>query len=303
MVKTATSIVILGFLLGGCASMEKNSPNMSVCIAAGAAAGAVAGGAARDTEAAISTALLGGLAGAILCSGPGDADADGVNDDLDRCPNTLARAKVDSRGCELDDDGDGVVNSVDACPATPKGATIDLRGCPLDGDRDGVIDLFDKCPNTAAGMPVDKNGCDADSDADGVNDRDDQCPDTLAGATVNKQGCEIIARLNNLTFELNSAVLQSRDEPQLLQAIELLRSRPAIQVRVAGHTDGSGTNSYNQKLSEARARAVCNRLIDAGIADDRLHCVGYGEERPIASNVNKADRQLNRRVEISVLAD
>jgi len=60
---------------------------------------------------------------------PADSDHDGVIDSLDQCPNTIAGAKVDARGCEMDDDGDGVVNRLDKCPKTPKGDKVDAVGC------------------------------------------------------------------------------------------------------------------------------------------------------------------------------
>ncbi len=68
---------------------------------------------------------------AVKANQRGDADNDGVFDDVDQCPSTLAGVTVDSRGCELDSDGDGVVNSKDACANTPVGAKVDARGCRL----------------------------------------------------------------------------------------------------------------------------------------------------------------------------
>jgi len=133
-------------------------------------------------------------------NGPGDADSDGVTDDKDQCPNTVAGAMVDADGCsadQLDPDGDGVVGTVDLCPGTATGATVDADGCSadqLDPDGDGVLGAADLCPGTATGATVDADGCsDAqkDSDGDGVSDADDQCANTPAGTVVGADGCSV----------------------------------------------------------------------------------------------------------------
>jgi outer membrane protein OmpA-like peptidoglycan-associated protein len=121
--------------------------------------------------------------------GPRDADADGVPDKQDACPNTPPGATVDQRGCPRDSDQDGVVDGIDQCPNTPAGAKIDAGGCPVDADRDGIPDGLDQCPDTPAGAAVNTVGCPADADRDGVPDGLDQCPDTPAGATVDATGC------------------------------------------------------------------------------------------------------------------
>ncbi len=125
--------------------------------------------------------------------GPRDSDRDGVEDSLDRCPNTPAGETVDSSGCPLpkDSDGDGVPDPSDKCPNTPAGERVDSNGCPLpkDSDGDGVPDPNDQCPNTPAGTQVDEKGCPRDSDGDGVVDTADRCPGTPAGEKVDANGC------------------------------------------------------------------------------------------------------------------
>jgi outer membrane protein OmpA-like peptidoglycan-associated protein len=120
---------------------------------------------------------------------PGDADQDGVADNLDRCPSTPAGALVDYRGCPVDADKDGIADGLDRCPNTPAGARVDASGCPRDADKDGITDNLDRCPNTPAGATVDARGCPADADQDGVLDGIDRCPDTPAGASVDVVGC------------------------------------------------------------------------------------------------------------------
>ncbi len=118
-----------------------------------------------------------------------DADADGVPDKKDECPDTPAGCVVDSKGCPVDSDGDGVCDGVDQCASTPSGVTVDARGCPVDSDADGVPDGIDTCPNTPAGCTVDAQGCPVDSDRDGVCDGVDQCANTPTGARVDEKGC------------------------------------------------------------------------------------------------------------------
>jgi len=120
-----------------------------------------------------------------------DSDHDGVNDFLDKCPDTPAGATVDATGCPLDSDHDGVWDGVDKCPDTPAGATVDANGCPSDADGDKVFDGIDRCPDTPAGTAVDAFGCPADSDKDGVIDSLDKCPNTPAGIQVDANGCPI----------------------------------------------------------------------------------------------------------------
>lgn len=120
-----------------------------------------------------------------------DSDGDGVNDNLDKCPNTPKGVKVDKDGCPLDTDGDGVYDYLDKCPDTPKGVKVNSEGCPLDSDKDGVFDHLDKCPNTPEGVKVDKDGCPLDSDKDGVYDYLDKCPGTPEGVKVDSNGCPL----------------------------------------------------------------------------------------------------------------
>jgi hypothetical protein len=127
----------------------------------------------------------------------GDADGDGITDNVDLCPGTPAGEPVDANGCsasQLDSDGDGVTDNVDLCPGTPVGEPVDANGCSasqLDSDSDGVTDNIDLCPGTPAGEAVDANGCSAsqrDTDGDGVTDNVDLCPFTPA-EPANANGC------------------------------------------------------------------------------------------------------------------
>lgn len=214
------------------------------------------------------TAMLGALAPKVVP----DADADGVPDVDDQCPNTPPGRAVDVRGCELDGDEDGVVDGDDACPNTPEGAAVDARGCALDSDRDGVPDYLDQCPDSEAGAKVDEKGCYIELE-------------------------ETVTIDLNLEFDTNSADIRPRHIPEIQRVVDFLRQYPTAHAVIEGHTDSSGSAAYNQKLSERRAEAVRAYLVkSSGIAAERLTSVGYGEERPIASNDSAEGMQKNRRV-------
>ncbi|MCH9696287.1 MAG: OmpA family protein [Gammaproteobacteria bacterium] len=232
-----------------------------------------------------------------------DTDRDGVNDDMDRCPNTPAGARVDAYGCEVDSDGDGVKDSMDKCPGTPAGIRVDASGCPVDSDGDGVTDDKDKCPGTPAGASVDADGCEMDGDNDGVVDRLDECPDSAEGAQVDIKGCEIKEEitLRGVNFQSNSDVLVAGAESVLSDAAATLRKNPSITVEVAGHTDSDGAADYNEGLSARRAQTVYDYLARNGIAENRMSVRGYGEAQPIADNTTAAGKAENRRVVLRIL--
>jgi OOP family OmpA-OmpF porin len=83
--------------------------------------------------------------------------------------------------------------------------------------------------------------------------------------------------------------------------VKILNNNPGLRIEIQGHTDNVGSEKYNQSLSEKRATAVMEYLIEKGIAGDRLTAVGYGLTRPIASNSTSEGRSLNRRVQIAPL--
>ncbi len=236
---------------------------------------------------------------------PKDSDGDGVADGEDACPDTPRGASVDAKGCPPDADGDGVFDGLDKCPDTPRGAAVDARGCPQDSDGDGVADGLDKCPGTPRGATVDARGCPRDADGDGVFDGLDKCPDTEAGAPVDERGCPKLFEkgrgtlvLEGVNFESNSATLTAASRAILDRVAEALLAWPEVRAEVGGHTDSSGSEAYNQRLSERRAQAVREYLISRGIPADRLTARGYGESRPIADNGTESGRAKNRRVEL-----
>ncbi len=203
-----------------------------------------------------------------------------------------------------DSDGDGVPNDSDQCPTTPLGRVVDATGCQLDGDGDGVVDAEDQCPGTPAGATVNAQGCVevVDSDGDGVADADDKCPDTEAGARVDASGCyleleEEVTIDMNIEFDTNQAQIRPDHLSELSRTVTFLREYPTTQAVIEGHTDSDGAAAYNQALSERRAKAVYDYLIEqAGVRAERLSYAGFGETRPLADNNTAAGKQKNRRV-------
>ncbi len=199
----------------------------------------------------------------------------------------------------LDSDGDGVVDEMDQCPNTPRGITVNARGCPPDSDGDGVPDYLDQCPGTPLGVAVDNSGCPFDSDGDGVADHLDECPNTPKGATVNEAGCWSLQATT--LYDSNSSYIRTEAYPLLDEVASILEKNPEMEVEVQGHTDNTGSATYNQWLSEKRAQKVKDYLVSKGIDSSRLEAKGYGLTQPVASNATEEGRAQNRRVELKRL--
>ena len=135
----------------------------------------------------------------------------------------------------------------------------------------------------------------ADSDGDGVVDASDQCPDTPKGDRVSVQGCSCDVT-RQLTFKLNSAELTDADKQILDEVAANLIRLKFVSGTVVGHTDSSGSEAYNQGLSERRASSAADYLATKGIDRSRLKVSGAGESEPIADNATKEGREQNRRV-------
>ena len=145
-----------------------------------------------------------------------------------------------------------------------------------------------------------------DSDNDGVPDQNDRCPGTLEGLATDNRGCAATSRqssvrLEGVTFELNSATLTADASAILLRVADALRGEPNLRAEIAGHTDSSGADAYNLRLSQERADSVLQFLVRQGIERNRLVARGYGETQPVADNATPSGRERNRRVEFNVL--
>lgn len=202
----------------------------------------------------------------------------------------------------VDSDGDGITDLQDRCPGTPPGTAVDAAGCPLDTDGDGVYDERDQCPDTPAGVAVNPLGCPLDSDRDGVYDYLDKCPDTPAGLTVDEKGCPISMTLS-IEFDVDKDDIKPRYHNELAKGAAFIRKYSDQKILIAGHTDSTGTEAYNEILSQRRAESVRNYLIqNFGLDGEKLFARGFGETAPIATNDTIEGRQHNRRVELSCCA-
>jgi outer membrane protein OmpA-like peptidoglycan-associated protein len=106
--------------------------------------------------------------------------------------------------------------------------------------------------------------------------------------------------LRNVFFDTDSDVLKAASKAELQKVVQLMRDNPNIKVRFGGHTDNTGNAAYNKQLSRRRAEAVRKFMIESGIAANRMESVGYGMERPIATNDTEEGRALNRRTELEI---
>jgi OOP family OmpA-OmpF porin len=261
-----------------------------------------------------------------------DTDGDGVPDRRDDCPDTPAGVQVDKNGCPVDTDGDGVADYLDRCPneagvqalqgcpdrdndgvadaedeCPDQAGPAATRGCP-DADGDGVADKNDQCPDTPAGIPVDARGCPIDTDGDGVPDHLDRCPTSPGTSETN--GCpELDDRTRQLIeekvfFEFNKATIPQAYLQLLDSIIVALQKYPDHELIVKGNADHIGSEEYNQALSERRAQAVKEYLLERGVQNpNRIKTIGYGESQPLVP-VNERlpmrrtvkERAMNRRV-------
>ncbi|MFU8843702.1 MAG: OmpA family protein [Bacteroidales bacterium] len=107
--------------------------------------------------------------------------------------------------------------------------------------------------------------------------------------------------LNNIFFDFNKATLRNESVAELERVHKLLMETPTLKIEISGHTDNIGAAAYNQKLSENRAKAVVDFLLQKGIDAERLQFMGYGMTQPVASNDTDQGRQQNRRTEFKVV--
>lgn len=143
---------------------------------------------------------------------------------------------------------------------------------PVDTDKDGIVDANDQCANTASNLKVDDKGC----------------PLTLS---------ETVTIDLNIQFPNNSDEIQSTYLKEIENVATFMNQYAGTKVEIRGYTDDRGSASYNQQLSEKRAQAVAEKLINEfGIDQSRVAFVGFGEQNPIADNNTAEGRAANRRV-------
>ena len=122
------------------------------------------------------------------------------------------------------------------------------------------------------------------------------------GVSVTRIGDNITLNMpGNITFATNSADLNANFYEVLNSVSTVLDEFDQTVIEIAGHTDSTGTDSYNQQLSERRASSVASYLGTRSVLPDRIITVGMGEARPVAGNETDTGRQQNRRVELTLV--
>ncbi len=107
---------------------------------------------------------------------------------------------------------------------------------------------------------------------------------------------------DNIEFEFNKSDLKDGSELVLNDIVDFIKKNPKVNIQINGHTDNVGSSDVNIKLSNGRAKAVCDYLISSGIKQNRITYKGFGDTKPIASNDMESDRAKNRRVEFQIIS-
>lgn len=193
----------------------------------------------------------------------GKYDALKAEKDRLQADNHALNARLDQLEAELkDDDGDGVPNKYDKCPNTPAGTKVDGSGCPL--------------PELKHETKV------------------------IEKIVVTEEDRKVVAEaINNLEFDLGKSTIRSTSFPSLNNVAALLIEKN-FSLKLAGHTDNTGSMQTNMRLSKERAEAVKAYLVSKGANASRIEATGYGPTQPIATNATAEGRQQNRRVEFTL---
>jgi outer membrane protein OmpA-like peptidoglycan-associated protein len=142
----------------------------------------------------------------------------------------------------------------------------------------------------------------------------------VIGNYMDKQAAELQEKLDNakverigegikvtfdagILFDFDKATLRSASQEQITKFAEALKKYEDTDIFIAGHTDATGSEDYNMKLSLQRAESVANYLAGLGVSRTRFTITGFGETQPVADNDTAAGQQLNRRVEVAIYAN
>ncbi|GGH06075.1 OmpA family protein [Mucilaginibacter phyllosphaerae] len=159
-----------------------------------------------------------------------------------------------------------------------------LAKLTIDSDGDGVLDINDKCPNTPSGTKVDGSGC----------------PLAKPVVVITEEDRRVVKdAISNLEFDLGKATIREKSFASLDRVARLLVDKN-FSLKLAGHTDNTGSKDLNMRLSKDRAEAIKTYLVDKGANASRIEATGYGQLQPIATNKTAAGRQQNRRVEFTL---
>ncbi|MBC3366265.1 OmpA family protein [Pseudomonas sp. SWRI154] len=192
----------------------------------------------------------------------------------------------------------GGLGAIESSGWAAGGAALGLLGGGLicyaqdgDEDDDGVFDRRDRCPDTPADTPVEHHGCPLPQHPASVPQDEPETP-TSEVITLNDAG--------KVLFDFDQSDLTAAARGQLDGLVAKLSHANVASIRVVGHTDSVGTDTYNEGLSERRAGSVVEYLLTQGLAPDKLTSEGKGESEPVADNETDEGRAQNRRVELHI---
>jgi OOP family OmpA-OmpF porin len=184
----------------------------------------------------------------------------------------------------------GLKSDLDAQKAENGMLRSEMNNLLKDSDGDGVADKLDKCPNTPAGTVVDGSGCPLKVPAPQITER----------VIITEADRKVVAdAISNLEFDLGKSTIRAKSYPTLNRVAALLIEKN-FSLKLAGHTDNTGSDALNLRLSKDRAESVKAYLVSQGTNASRIEAIGYGESQPISSNNSATGRQQNRRVEFTI---
>lgn len=268
-------------------------------------------------------------AGELKNRGCPDTDGDGVVDIEDDCPKISGL--IELAGCP-DADLDGVADAEDECP-TEKG-TMRSRGCPpidssaVDSTATVIATAEEPTANndstvttttidttvvvTTITPPLDSTIAVVDNAEEDSNNQRDQNDAPISQNPTRTDTAQVdiptvqqkLTRLaTDIKFNTASFTLSNTAKTSLTDVVELLRANPSLQLSINGYTDNVGSATANQRLSEKRAQATYDYLMEQGVAARQLQYRGFGEDSPIADNATAAGRYRNRRVELTLITN
>lgn len=181
-------------------------------------------------------------------------------------------------------------SDLDAQKAENAKLRTEMNDLLKDTDGDGVADKLDKCAGTPAGTVVDGSGCPLKVPAPQITER----------VIVTEADRAVVAdAIKNLEFDLGKSTIRSKSYATLNRVAALLIEKN-FSLKLAGHTDNTGSKELNLRLSKDRAESVKAYLVSQGANASRIEATGYGMGQPIATNATAAGRQQNRRVEFTL---
>lgn len=210
---------------------------------------------------------------------------------------SLTDAKLANLYTVKDADNDGVIDELDWEPDTEEGAMVDTHGRTLDSDKDGIPDHKDPEPFSSPLLPI----------VDGANVRTDGLTPAMIAEVKELINTEVKNQVSGwflglVFFDLDKSNIRTSEIAELYQVANYMQKFPEVKMEVKGYTDVRASEGYNLSLSERRAEAVVNYLVNTyGIDASRLKVGFYGEADNMYKNASKEQQhQLNRRVEIKI---